>query len=47
MNEAQRDVGSTLAMGAPVEDWMLGEDVVREVLARLPAGSTSRRSRAS
>ena len=34
----QRGVGSTLATGTPVEGWMLGEDVVREVLARLARG---------
>ena len=34
----QRDVGSTLATRTPVEGWMLGEDVVREVLARLARG---------
>jgi transposase len=38
MVEAQRDVGSTPAMGTPVEGWMLREDVVREVLARLVRG---------
>ena len=34
----QRDVGSPLATGTPVEGWMLREDVVREVLARLARG---------
>lgn len=40
MDETQTDIGSTLATGAPVEGWMLRQDVVREVLARLARGGT-------
>jgi transposase len=35
MDDQAKDIGSTLATGTPVEGWMLREDVVREVLARL------------
>lgn len=38
MDETQRDVGSTAASATPVEGWMLREDIVREVLARLARG---------
>ena len=38
MDETPTDVGSTPVPGAPVEGWMLREDVVREVLARLGRG---------
>jgi transposase len=38
MDDQQTDVGSTPATGLPVEGWMLREDVVREVLARLARG---------
>ena len=38
MDDTQTDVGSTLAAGTPVEGWMLRQDVVREVLARLARG---------
>src|SRR5688572_4866597 len=38
MDERETDVGSTPAPGVPVEGWMLREDVVREVLARLARG---------
>jgi transposase len=38
MDDQAKDVGSTPVPGAPVEGWMLGEDVVREVLARLARG---------
>src|SRR5688572_20220366 len=38
MDDQRLDVGSTLVPGAPVEGWMLREDVVREVLARLARG---------
>ena len=38
MDETQRGVGSTAASGTPVEGWMLREDIVREVLARLARG---------
>jgi transposase len=38
MDDQATDVGSTPVPGAPVEGWMLGEDVVREVLARLARG---------
>jgi len=38
MDDQARDVGSTAVPGAPVEGWMLREDVVREVLARLARG---------
>lgn len=37
MNEQETDVGSRAAM-APTEGWMLREDIVREVLARLARG---------
>jgi hypothetical protein len=32
--DGSEDVGSTPATGAPVEGWMLREDVVRESLAQ-------------
>lgn len=35
MDDQATDVGSTPVPGAPVEGWMLREDVVREGLARL------------
>jgi transposase len=38
MDDQAKDVGSTPVLGAPVEGWMLREDVVREVLARLARG---------
>jgi transposase len=38
MDDQTTDVGSTPVPGAPVEGWMLREDVVREVLARLGRG---------
>ena len=38
MDDPQRDVGSTAATDTPVEGWMLREDIVREVLARLARG---------
>ena len=38
MDDQAKDVGSTPVPGAPVEGWMLREDVVREVLARLARG---------
>ncbi len=38
MDDQRTDVGSTPVAGAPVEGWMLREDVVREVLARLARG---------
>ena len=38
MDDQRTEVGSTPALGAPVEGWMLREDVVREVLARLARG---------
>jgi hypothetical protein len=38
MDDQTTDVGSTVAIGTPVEGWMLREDVVREVLARLARG---------
>ena len=38
MDDQATDVGSTPVPGAPVEGWMLREDVVREVLARLARG---------
>jgi len=38
MDNQTTDVGSTSVPGAPVEGWMLREDVVREVLARLARG---------
>jgi len=38
MDDQAKDVGSTPVPGAPVEAWMLREDVVREVLARLARG---------
>jgi transposase len=38
MNDQRTDVGSTPVPGAPMEGWMLREDVVREVLARLARG---------
>ena len=38
MDKQKTDVGSTSATGSPVEGWMLREDVVREVLARLSRG---------
>jgi len=38
MDDQTTDVGSTAAIDAPVEGWMLQEDVVREVLARLSRG---------
>src|SRR5215218_11040393 len=38
MDDQTTDVGSTPATGTPVEGWMLREDVVREVLARLARG---------
>lgn len=38
MDVQATDVGSTPVPGAPVEGWMLREDVVREVLARLARG---------
>jgi transposase len=38
MDDQTKDVGSTPVPGAPVEGWMLREDVVREVLARLARG---------
>jgi transposase len=38
MDNETTDVGSTLALEAPVEGWMLREDIVREVLARLTRG---------
>jgi transposase len=38
MDNQKTDVGSRPATGAPVEGWMLREDVVREVLARLARG---------
>ena len=38
MDDQTMDVGSTPATGMPVEGWMLREDVVREVLARLARG---------
>jgi len=38
MDDQTRDVGSTPVLGAPVEGWMLREDVVREVFARLARG---------
>ena len=38
MDDQAKDVGSTPVPGAPVEGWMLREDVVREVQARLARG---------
>jgi len=38
MDDETTDIGSTPAPGAPVEGWMLREDAVREVLARLARG---------
>ena len=38
MDDQPKDVGSPRATGSPVEGWMLREDVVREVLARLTRG---------
>lgn len=38
MDDQTKDVGSTPVPKAPVEGWMLREDVVREVLARLTRG---------
>ena len=38
MDDPQRDVGSTAATDTPVEGWMLREDIVCEVLARLARG---------
>jgi hypothetical protein len=38
MDASQTGVGSTPATEMPVEGWMLREDVVREVLARLARG---------
>jgi hypothetical protein len=38
MDDQTKDVGSTPVPGAPVEGWMLREDIVREVLARLARG---------
>ena len=38
MDDQAKDVGSTPVPGAPVEGWMLREDVVREVLARMARG---------
>ena len=38
MDDQQRGVGSLPAGDSPVEGWMLREDVVREVLARLARG---------
>lgn len=38
MDDQTKDGGSTPVLGAPVEGWMLREDVVREVLARLARG---------
>lgn len=38
MDDQANDVGSTPVPGAPVEGWMLREDAVREVLARLARG---------
>lgn len=38
MDDQSTDVGSTSVHGAPVEGWMLREDAVREVLARLARG---------
>ena len=38
MDDQGRSVGSTAATSTPVEGWMLQEDVVREVLARLARG---------
>lgn len=38
MDDQAKDVGSTPVPGVPVEGWMLREDVVREVLARLARG---------
>ena len=35
MDDQAIDVGLTPVPGAPVEGWMLREDAVREVLARL------------
>ena len=46
MDDRQRDVGSTPATGTPVEGWMLREDVVREVLARLARGEHGQDDRA-
>ena len=39
MDDQTKDVGSRPAAGLPVEGWMLREDVVREVLARLARGT--------
>jgi hypothetical protein len=41
MDDQTKDVGSTPVPGAPVEGWMLREDVVREVLARLARGGST------
>src|SRR5215208_7281305 len=38
MDDQTTEVGSTPVPGAPMEGWMLREDVVREVLARLARG---------
>jgi transposase len=38
MDDQTKDVGSRPAAGLQVEGWMLREDVVREVLARLARG---------
>lgn len=38
MDDQATDVRSTPVPGAPVEGWMLREDAVREVLARLARG---------
>jgi len=38
MDHETTDAGSTPATGTPVEGWMLREDIVREVLARLARG---------
>lgn len=38
MDEQRVPIGSSAAAGPPVEGWMLREDVVREVLARLERG---------
>lgn len=38
MADTATHVGSAPATGSPVEGWMLREDIVREVLARLARG---------
>ena len=35
MEDRETRVGSAAASGSPVQGWMLPEDIVREVLARL------------